>query len=138
MTPTVPDRVVFYDGECGLCDRSVQWLVKRDRRRRLRYAPLQGRTVAALAPRLPGLPTTSTFDTICFLEGGRVLTRSAAVFAIVAHLGAPWSWLRLFRWVPRALADRAYDAVASRRYRIWGKADACRVPTPEERACLLP
>lgn len=136
MTPALPDRLVLYDGVCGFCDGVVQWLLRHDPARRFRYAPLQGLTAAALAARYPDMPTS--LDTVCFLEGGRLLQRSEAAFAIVRHLPAPWSWLRVFAWLPRGLTDFGYDRVASVRYRIWGKKDACRIPTAAERACFLP
>ena len=44
----LPTPVLFFDGECGLCHRSVAWFQRHDRRRVFRYAPLQGETYAAL------------------------------------------------------------------------------------------
>jgi len=136
MNPALPDRLVLYDGVCGFCDASVRWLLVHDRHRRLRYAPLQGPTAAALRARYHEMP--HDIDTVCFLEGGGLRLRSDAAFAIVRHLPAPWSWLGAFAVLPRPLTDWAYRRVAAVRYRIWGKADACRVPTPEERTFFLP
>ena len=136
MNPTLPDRLVLYDGVCGFCNASVQWLLAHDASRRLRYAPLQGPTAAALRARLPAIP--ADIDTIVFIEGGEVYLRSAAAFRMASHLPAPWSWLRGFGLLPRALTDLAYRAVAAVRYRIWGKLDACPIPGAAERALFLP
>lgn len=137
-TPTQPagdPPVVFYDGECGLCDGFVQWLLRRDPRGRLRYAPLQGET----AHRILGPPEGDAGGwTVVLLRDGRRLERSDAVLAILAELGAPWSWLAPLRIVPRGLRDAVYRFVAARRYRWFGKRDACRMPRPEEAARFLP
>ncbi|MFT5357959.1 MAG: putative DCC family thiol-disulfide oxidoreductase YuxK [Polyangiales bacterium] len=127
--------MVFYDGECGLCQKSVQWLLNHDSEGRLRFAPLQGSTAAdALGERddLAGV------DSIVFLEEGRLYLRSRAVFQIASYLDPGWRWLRHFRILPAFLTDLGYRFIAKIRYRVWGKADVCRVPSLEERARFLP
>jgi predicted DCC family thiol-disulfide oxidoreductase YuxK len=136
VNPALPDRLVLYDGVCGFCDGVVQWLLAHDRAGRLRYAPLQGPTAAALRVRLPTIP--EDIDTIVYIEGGEVYLRSRAAFRLVRHLPAPWCWLAGFGVLPNFLTDAGYRAVAAVRYRIWGKRDACRVPSPGERALFLP
>lgn len=136
MNPALPDRLVLYDGVCGFCNASVQWLLGRDKAGMLRYAPLQGPTAAAMRSRFPEIP--SDIDTIVFIEGGQVYMRSRAAFRIASHLPAPWSWLRGFGLLPTVLTDLGYRAVAAVRYRIWGKLEACRIPAASERALFLP
>jgi predicted DCC family thiol-disulfide oxidoreductase YuxK len=132
---------VLFDGTCGLCDRTVQWLLRRDRTGALRFATLAGAIGEAVRARHPGLPQVD--ETILLVEspagaGERVLLRSDAVLATVARLGATWRLVaRLFRLVPRPLRDAAYRFVARRRRRWFGRLAACRVPTPEQRARFL-
>ena len=60
----LPGPVVLYDGECGLCHRSVKFLLARDRKQ-LWYAPLQGETaqkLRAIHPEIPATLETVTFD----------------------------------------------------------------------------
>ena len=139
----VPGPLVLYDGTCGLCDRSVRWLVDVDRRAVLRFAPLQGETAAPILAR-HGIARQGEFSSMLTVEqpgtaGERVLSRSSgALAALVAVGGWRGSLGRIARWVPRALRDAVYDFIAARRFRWFGKADACRIPTPEERARLLP
>ncbi len=135
-TPALPDRLVLFDGECGMCDGLVQWLLAHDPGGRFRFAPLQGATAQALRVRFPEMPRD--IDTVLYLEGGQLFQRSAAAFAIAAQLRAPWSWFRAFGLLPRALTDLGYRLVARFRYRVWGKLDACRVPTLGERARFFP
>jgi len=135
----LPPRLVLYDGVCGFCDKSVQWLLDHDREGCLRFAPLQGPTAQAVLARHPELP--SGIDSILFVEsdaeGETVTYRSRAVFRICRHLPGGWRALSWLRFVPPFLTDLVYRVIARVRYRIWGKLDACRVPLPEERARFL-
>lgn len=126
-------HVVFFDGVCGLCDRFVQFVLDRDGRQVFRFAPLQGAFAARELPPKGGDP--GRLDTVYVLTAdGRLLRRSRAVLFVLGELGGPWravSWLRV---VPAVIADRFYDLVAAVRYRVFGKREACRIPTPAERA----
>jgi len=127
---------VFFDGVCGLCNRTVQFLLRHDRRDRLRFAPLQGATAARVLTPLGGRP--GELDTIYLVTAdGRLLERSRAVLFAVAALGGAWSLLGLLRVVPRPLADLVYRLVARVRYRVFGRLEACAMPTPAERAKFL-
>ena len=136
MSADPPERLVLYDGVCGFCDGSVQWLLAHDPRQRLRFAALQGTTADALRARFPEMPRD--IDTVVFVDEGRVYLRSAAAFAILRHLPDPWPWVAVWRFIPSPISDLGYRAIAAVRYRIWGKLDACRIPKPEERARFLP
>ncbi len=139
-----PDRdeagvnVVFFDGVCALCHGSVSFFLRRDRRRVLSFAPLQGETFAALDAGLE-----DGLDSMVYVRGygtdrREVSVRSEAVLRILRDLGGFWrivSWLRI---VPRPLRDAVYDLVARHRYRWFGRYDECRLPTPRQKEQLLP
>jgi predicted DCC family thiol-disulfide oxidoreductase YuxK len=109
---------LFYDGRCGLCHLSVRFALWADRVGALRYAPLEGATFRRLVPqtergRLPDSLVLRTGD-------GVLLTRSAAVVALLRGLGSPWTWLAsAVAAVPTPLADRLYDGVARVRHRLF-------------------
>lgn len=132
---SLPGPVVLYDGECGLCHHSIQFLLKRDRRQ-LWYAPLQGETAQKLREAHPEIPPT--LETVVLVDNGRAYLRSKAFLYLAKYLTAPWRWGYYLRWLPAFLLDLGYRLVARMRYRIWGKYDACRLPTTDERAHLLP
>lgn len=134
----LPPRLVLYDGECGLCHRSVRFLVRRDRQRSLRYAPLVGETADRARALLPYFP--KSIDTLVYIEEGRVFVRSRAVAraAAAAYGGTSSRVLAHLAGLLTPLADLAYRLVARVRYRIFGRVDACEVPTPEERDLFLP
>jgi predicted DCC family thiol-disulfide oxidoreductase YuxK len=132
--------LVLYDGMCGFCDASVQWILRHDPAGRFRFAPLQGETAADVRRRHPDVP--ENIETLVFVEGSgageRVWLRSHAVFRIAGLLGWPWRIAGVFVVFPRFLTDLAYRAFARIRYYVWGRRDACRIPKPEERARFLP
>jgi predicted DCC family thiol-disulfide oxidoreductase YuxK len=127
--------LVLYDGTCGLCNRSVQLILRHDRRGRFRFAALQSDPGRALLER-HGLPTDE-LSTIVLIDGGRAFTRSRAALRIAGRMDAPWPLLRALLVVPRPLADAVYGLVARNRYRMFGRADACMLPPPEVRARFL-
>jgi predicted DCC family thiol-disulfide oxidoreductase YuxK len=135
----LPPRLVLYDGLCGLCDRSVRWLLDRDPEGRFRFAPLQSRIAAEIRARHSEIP--GRLDSIVYVETGgteeRVYWESRAIFRICSHLDGPWRTLSCFGILPRFLTDLGYRAVARIRFRIWGRRAACRAPTPEERGRFL-
>jgi predicted DCC family thiol-disulfide oxidoreductase YuxK len=135
VEPELPPRIVLYDGVCGLCSAAVKFLVKRDRDRALRYAPLQGETAAQLRALHPRIP--ENLETVVFVENGRVHLRSKAFLHVSRYLTRPWRWGYWFRWMPAFLLDLGYRLIARIRYRIWGKKDQCEIPAPEERALFL-
>jgi predicted DCC family thiol-disulfide oxidoreductase YuxK len=128
------DSVVFFDGVCGLCNHSVNWLLARDPEHRLRFAPLQGQTAHALL----SAEVRDRLDTLVFLRNGNIYIRTAAVSRILMALGGRWSLVGGLLWIiPSPLRNLGYRLVASLRYRLFGKHDACRLPTPAERAVFL-
>lgn len=121
--------IVLFDGVCNLCSGSVQFLLKRDPEGRFRFAPLQsdaGRSLLAEH----GLAVDS-LSSVVLIEGGRVWQESAAALRIARHLRGPWKLLRIFVIVPRPLRDLVYRWIARNRYRWFGKAETCWLPTPE-------
>src|SRR5262249_24934281 len=129
-----------YDGMCGFCNRSVQRLLAADPGGRLHFAPLQGTTAAALRGRHPEIP--DDIDTIVYVEttdrDEYVSLRSEAIFRIYTALEVKSdlpSWLRL---LPLWWTDFGYRLFGHVRYRLFGKLDACSIPTPEQRDRFLP
>ncbi|HJR34151.1 MAG TPA: DCC1-like thiol-disulfide oxidoreductase family protein [Gemmatimonadales bacterium] len=127
--------LIYYDGYCGLCDRFVQFVLRRDRAARYRFAPLQGSTAQE---RVPATLDPRTSQTVILEEGDRFRVRSDAALAILSGLGGPWRLAGLLRVIPRPLRDAIYDLVARNRERWFGRRAECRVPQPDERDRFLP
>ena len=129
--------VVLFDGVCLLCDRLVGFLLAHDRHRRLRFAALQSDPGRALLERLGVAAPAGEPQTVYLVEGERLRERSDAILRALVLLGLPWSLAGACYLVPKPLRDGAYRFVARHRSRWFGRADACRRPTPEERARFL-
>lgn len=133
----MPDRppILFYDGECGLCHRTVRWVLKRDRAGVIRFAPLQGSTYATIAIRDKPMDVS----TIVFVDGSEALTRGDAVLAYLRRMGGIWPALATCgAIVPRPLRDALYRFVARRRRAWYGRANACDLPSQAHAARFLP
>jgi predicted DCC family thiol-disulfide oxidoreductase YuxK len=137
----VPTTLIFYDGVCGLCNRFVTFLLRRDRRATFRFAPLQGDLAReVLVPR--GIDP-SQLSSIVMVAGWktsdeRTFSRSRAVLEALDLLGSGWRVMAaLGRLVPRPLADFAYAVTARYRYHAFGRFEACPIPPPEWRGRFL-
>lgn len=136
----LPARCVYFDGVCNFCNGAVRWLIARDPNARLHFGSLQGETAQRLRSRHPEFP--SDLDTMVLCEtaedGERLYLKSEAVLRIAAQLAGPWRRIAWLRCLPRALRDFAYDRFARNRYRMFGRLDACPIPSPDERARFVP
>ena len=133
-------HLVLYDGMCGLCSSLVQFVLTRDRRGVLAFAPLQGATGRAVVGRLGGDPTemTSFFVVENYRTGqSRLLARSRAALFVAGQLGWPWRAAVVARVLPCALLDRIYNVVARNRYRVFGRFEQCLAPGPEFRSSFV-
>jgi len=135
----LPERIVFFDGVCGLCDRAVQFILAHDPAGHFHFAPLQGRTAAALRSRCPHFPDALETIVLLDLRGttARLSMHSQAAFEIAADLDGPVRHARWLRALPRPLTDWIYRLVARWRYRVFGRRSACRVPAPQQRSRFL-
>lgn len=127
--------VIFFDGVCGLCNWSVNFVLKHDRRRLFRFATLQGETARNWLQIVPDQPLNS----VVLVDAQGAHSKSDAVGRILTRLGGLWTipgWM--LRCTPRPLRNWGYDLVARHRYQWFGKKETCRLPTPDERSRFLP
>ena len=139
MATADPELVMLYDGECAVCDRGVQTILRHDRAGTIRFAALQGEYAGAVKDRHPWLKPLDTVVVVDHPAGGpeRVLTHSDAVLRLVRYLGGWWRVFLVVGLVPRPVRDWAYRLFARNRYRVFGKRDSCRLPTPAEKAQFI-
>lgn len=137
MSQTPPQSVVLFDGVCNFCNGAVNFIIDRDRAGRFRFAPLQSEVAAALLKQHGREVPAGDPDTLILVEDGKVYERSTAALRIARGLRMPWSLLYALIVVPRPLRDLFYRLFARNRYRLFGRSDACRMPTPELRARFL-
>ena len=129
------ERIVFFDGVCGLCNLFIDLLFKIDPKGVHKVAPLQGET----AKRLLASERVQNLDTVVLYNNGEILTKSSAVINILSKVSI-WGILigLIMRLFPRFLRDLVYDFVVSSRYSVYGKLNTCRLPTEAEKSRFLP
>lgn len=127
--------IIFFDGVCVFCNRSVSFILSRDASLHFRYAALQGQTARELIPQ-----QQQSLDTIAvFIEGsGITLVKAEAVLYILEKLSGPISLLRFLRVIPIPLLNTLYDGIAQLRYRIFGVQSSCDLPAKTTRSRFLP
>jgi predicted DCC family thiol-disulfide oxidoreductase YuxK len=132
--------LVLYDGVCGLCNRLVQFLLKRDRKDAFRFAPLQSPLARTILERHGQNP--DDLDTVYLVleantDRERLLTEGRAVLHMLDRLGGIWKAVSWLRMLPAPLLSWGYRLVARRRYRWFGKHAECPLPSSEQRAKFL-
>lgn len=133
-------QVLLYDGLCGFCDSSVQFVLARDPGGSMKFSPLQGDFAAGILrvhPELQLVDSLILVDTTNDGSTSRVRVRSAAVLGVAGYLGWPWKGLLVMQVVPRVVRDWGYDLFARNRHRWFGRYDACPVPSAEQRGRFL-
>lgn len=128
-----PDRIVFFDGVCGLCNKTVDFLIRTDKAKKLRYAPLQGYTAKRLLTKIQ----IENLESVVYYRDGKYLVSSTAVLRLLLDVGGLWKILSVFLILPAFVRNAVYFFIARRRYKWFGKSDTCRLPSAEERALFL-
>lgn len=129
------ERIVFFDGVCGLCNIFVDLLFKIDRNALFKVAPLQGETARRLLP----AHRVEDLDTVILFESGTLYTKSNAIIKILSFTGKLGFLAALgLRVFPRIIRDLVYDFIVNSRYSVYGKRDTCRLPTEDEKKRFLP
>lgn len=136
--PQQPELVLLYDGVCGFCNKSVQFILDHDRHGTMRFAALQSEFGQAAIARHPEL---AKVDSVVLLErrngAEQVFIRSTAALRLSGYVGGFWGLARVAYIIPRPLRDLFYDLFARNRYRLFGKYDSCMLPPPEVRGRFL-
>ena len=128
--------VLLYDGVCGLCNRTVRFVLRRDREEKFRFSPLQ----SAFAARLLGkkgvdASDLNSFYIVVFREEGEILLKeSDAVLWVMEELPGIWPGVaRVLRLVPRTVRDWGYRVIARSRYQLFGRYETCPIPSEGDR-----
>ena len=127
--------IILFDGVCNFCNGAVNFIIERDKTGYFKFAPLQSEIGEKLLAE-NGIDKSVT-DSVVLIEDGQVYTYSTAALRVARKLSGAWSWLYGFWIVPKFIRDFAYKLFAKNRYRMFGKQEACMLPTPDVRARFL-
>ncbi len=126
------NNIVCFDGVCVLCNKSVQRLIRIDKKEKLHYTSLQGEYCTSHASRIPDV------DSIVFISDDQYYIKSTAVIRILSCIGGIYKLALIGYVVPRFIRDWFYDRTARKRYKKWGKLDACPIPDPKHKHLFIP
>ena len=127
--------IILFDGICNFCNRSVNFVIKRDKKKTIRFSPMQSDAGQRLLQQF-NLPLNS-FGSFVFIEKGKSYTGSTAALLVCRHLKALWPLCYGFIIVPKFIRDGIYNWIARNRYKWFGVLEQCMIPTPEIRSRFL-
>jgi len=132
MEHTYP--ILFYDGSCGFCQRSVHFVLQHERSEVIHFTPLQSELATQIKRKYPEL---QKIDSIVLLKGKELLVESDAAIALAAYLHAPFHLLKYIQFVPKVFRDNVYRIIAKNRHRLIRNNESCLVPTAQQRKRFL-
>ena len=136
----IKSPILLYDGTCGFCAESVQFILARDPEGPLRFAALDSATGRDILERHPEV---HGFDSVLFVEPAdgtnpeRVFAHSSAALRVATYLGGSWQWFQLARFVPSPVRDAIYRLIARHRHRLSAKGPLCVIPSARDRARFI-
>ena len=125
----IKEKIVLFDGVCNLCQSTVQFVIKHDHRKKIRFASLQGEFGQQILKE-HNLPLTN-YNSFLFLENGKLHMKSGAALRLSRYLDGVWPLFYILIIIPPFLRNAVYGFIANNRYRWFGKQESCWLPTPD-------
>lgn len=129
-------ELILFDGVCNLCNRSVQLVIKNDKKNIFLFAPLQGQTAKHIISKY-NIDTSKVDSILLYIPEKGLFLKSTAALKIASRLGFAWNLFSLFLIIPAFIRNWIYDLIAKNRYTWFGKKEACMVPTEELKSKFL-
>lgn len=127
--------IILFDGICNFCNGAINFIIKRDKKAQIKFAPLQSEAGQKLLSEYH-LPVNN-FESFVFIENNKVLTKSTAALTVCKYLKGAWPLCYGLIIIPAFIRNAVYDLIARNRYKWFGSKDACMIPTPDIRARFL-
>lgn len=128
-TPDINTKtILFFDGNCGLCNRSVKFVLRKEKDQKLIFSPLQSEFAKKT---LQPFHLENNMDSMVLLENGKVHLRSSAALRVTKYLKGLWPMMMMFIIVPPFIRNAVYNYIAKNRITWFGTADYCEMMTPE-------
>ena len=131
----LPKSILLFDGHCSLCNGAVDFVLKRDPKKKLLLASIQGPAGKGVLKKYDLPP--SYLDTLVLVEQGKVYLGSTAALRVARLLGGGWPLFYGLIIIPKGIRDRIYQWISEHRYRWFGRRETCRIPTASESAHFL-
>lgn len=122
-------NIILFDGICNLCNGTVLFIIKRDKKALFRFAAIQSETGQSLIKQYGS--NNETNRTIYYIRDEECFQKSTAILHILKDLGKGWKLFYPFILIPTCIRDAIYMFISHNRYRLFGKRQTCMTPTPE-------
>lgn len=132
----IDKKILLFDGVCNLCNSSVQYVIKKDKKDEFRFVALQSELGQKILKHI-GIADKNIDSIVLYLPGIAYYYKSSAIIEISKSLQGFFNYGMLFRLLPTFLRDSVYDYIAKNRYKWYGKQESCMIPTPELKAKFL-
>lgn len=128
------NNIIFFDSKCLVCNRFAVFILKNNKRHKIKLAPLNGVTYASLDLK----QEVQSLDSIILYQENRVLSKIDALSNILKLIGGFYFILGLFlNFVPRFLSNYCYDLFAKHRYKVFGKVEHCALIPQSQKINIL-
>jgi predicted DCC family thiol-disulfide oxidoreductase YuxK len=128
-------KILLFDGVCNLCNASVLFVIRRDKKKEIKFAAIQSKQGKMLLQQYH--IEEAYLGSLIFIEDGKVYLKSTGALRLCKYLKGLWPALYLFIFVPALIRNAVYDFVAKNRYQWFGKKETCMVPTVELKSLFL-
>jgi predicted DCC family thiol-disulfide oxidoreductase YuxK len=129
------ESILLFDGHCSLCNAAVDFVLKRDPKKKLLLASIQGPAGQGMLKKYQLPP--SYLDTLVVVEQGKVYLGSTAALRVARLLGGGWPLFYGLIIIPKGIRDRIYQWISEHRYQWFGRKATCRMPSASESAHFL-
>jgi len=129
------EKIIVFDGECNLCNRWVKFVLKHDLEHKFKFCALQSKTGKKISANF--LKGSTELKTIIFINGNHMYVQSTAALYIFRHLTGIWRFMYVFVSIPKFIRDFFYNIISKNRYKWFGKAKTCYVPSKENKSRFL-
>ena len=123
------DKIVFFDGVCNLCNSTIQFLIKKNDKKSLRFSSLQSNFGQQFLK--DNKLQVAKFESIYYLKNNILYSHSSAVLEILKELKGIYPYASILKIIPKFIRDEVYKWIAKNRYRLFGKQESCWIPSPD-------
>ncbi|MDE3143299.1 MAG: thiol-disulfide oxidoreductase DCC family protein [Bacteroidota bacterium] len=131
----IKSPVILFDGVCNLCCGSVQFIIKRDKKKQFRFASLQSKFGKNVLYQFE--LNENNMNSFILIEDGKLFTRSTAALKVAKQLSGAWKMMYVFILVPAFIRNYMYSVIANKRYKWFGKKEECWLPTENMKNLFL-
>jgi predicted DCC family thiol-disulfide oxidoreductase YuxK len=133
--PKQPHKILLFDGVCNLCNNTVLFVIKRDRKKQIRFGAIQSQEGKKLLQSF-GIDQ-QYLGSLIFIDEGKVYLKSSGALRLSKYLSGLWPLLYALMVIPAFIRNPIYDFIAANRYQWFGKKEVCMIPTPELKSLFL-